>query len=429
MDRRRFIERTAATAGLGVALAGCTADEDPEEARTAVDDTDPEGTKMETEPEAEGPEPEGGDGEPYYHYDLEIHNEQEAGYPVWIDRDGRIYGRDSPRVVVSDDWWETTETLYSFEEEGTKEEYVQMVIVPDSGRIIAATGGRGETGGKVHLIDEDLKGSELLYQFDYGRVSSEFGHAVHGDIVVIGTYHLSDFGAGRHANEVILSTDGGRSFEKVLERELHTTDAANHHIHDVEYDPYAERIWVAIGDHGNSQLYWSDDHGESWSEIDDRGAITMVTQVAAFKDCVVLGTDGVPEGIMRWERDGPHDEPSGADAFERAHVEIRTDPDDDVMELYARRRWHIREDLETGRELCLMPFGYSTMLDSAADSVVLASVDGDEWYELHRTETRDILLSNVMGPLSMDGDRRTLVSDSFLEGGYQIDATVPEFWE
>lgn len=94
--------------------------------------------------------------------------------------------------------------------------------------------------------------------------------------------------------------------------------------------------------------------------------------------------------------------------------------------MYARRHWHIRED--DGRELCLMPFGYSPMNDTADDSVVLASVDGDEWYELHRTETREILLMNVMGPLSMDSDRRTLVSDSNQGEGYQIDATVPEFW-
>ncbi|KYH26413.1 hypothetical protein HAPAU_15110 [Halalkalicoccus paucihalophilus] len=429
MDRRRFIELTAATAGTGVALAGGMASEEIKDGEPAENDIETGDEPAGNESEEEKPEPEGGDGRPFTHYDLDVLDERSMGHPVWVDQHGRIYGRDSPRVVVSDDWWETTEVLYSFEEEGTREEYVQMVIVPDSGRIIAATGGRGETGGKVHLIDEDLEGAELLYQFDYGRVSNEFGHAVYGDIVVVGTYALSQFGAGRHANEVILSTDGGESFEKVLEPELHTTDAANHHIHDVEYDPYAERIWVAIGDHGNSQLYWSDDLGDSWSEIDDRGDITMVTQVAAFKDCVVLDTDGVPEGIMRWERDGPDDEPDGADSFERVHVEIETDPDDDVMELYARRRWHVRENLEEGRELCLMPFGYSTMHDTASDSVVLASVDGDEWYELHRTETREILLSNVMGPLSMDGDRRTLVSDSFQAGGYQIDATVPKFWE
>ncbi|WP_122089573.1 beta propeller repeat protein [Halalkalicoccus subterraneus] len=427
MDRRRFIE-LASAAGTGIAFAGCVGSEGTED--TEDDESEPDAETSEQpsgDDEGDRPEPEGGDGRPYTQYDLDVHDEREnGGHPVWIDRNERLYGRSGARVLVSDDWWETTETLYSFEEEGTKEEYVKMVLVPDSGRIIAATGGRGDVGGKIHLIDEDLGGAETLYQFDYGRMSNEFGHATHEDIVVISTYALSDFEANRHANEVILSTDGGRSFEKVLEPELVTEDAANHHIHDVEYDPYAERIWVAVGDHGNSQIYWSDDLGDSWEELDERGAVTMITQIAAFRDCVAFGTDGVPEGIIRWARDGPNDEPDGVDDLVRPHVQIETDPDDDVMELYARRRWHIRED--DGRELCLMPFGYSTMHDTAEDSVLLASVDGDEWYELHRTETRDILLSNVMGPLSMDGDRRTLVADSFQAGGYQIDASVPDFW-
>ena len=425
MDRRKFIGLTAGTAGTGVALAGCTASDDVDGAGNDTDDEN-EPAEAESEPEESGPEPEGGDGRPYTHYSLDVHDERSVGHPVWVDTDGRVYGGSGPRVLVSDDWWETTETLYSFEDEGTTDEYVQTMIVPDSGNVIAGIGGRGETGGKVERIAEDLSGSETLYQFDYGRADNSFGHVVYEDIVVISTYGRSDFEAGRHANEVILSTDGGQSFELILEAELHTEDAANLHIHDVEYDPYAERIWVAVGDHGNSQLYWSDDLGDSWSEIAEQGAITMVTQVAAFEDCVVLGSDGTPEGILRWERDGPNDEPGGVDDFVRVHVEIETDPNDDVMQMYARRRWHIRE--EDGRELCLMPFGYSPMNDTAEDSVVLASVDGDEWYELHRTETRDILMTNIMGPLSMDGDRRTLVSDSNQGDGYQIDGTVPAFW-
>lgn len=425
MNRRQFIAQSAATAGTGVALAGCMGSEEPEEVAGSENDSDElgrEDTEEEQEPE---PEPEGGDGEPFYHYDLEIHDEGANGQPVWIDQHERLYGRDGLDVIASDDWWETTETLYSFE--GDEEGRVETVIVPDSGNVIVAVGGRGDTGGRVYRLTDDLDDAELLYQFDYGRVSNSMGHAVHEDVIVISCYERSDFEADRHSDEVILSTDGGESFDLVLDVPLNTTDAANHHVHDVEYDPYAERIWVAHGDHGNSQLFWSDNHGDSWEEIDEQGAITMVTQVAAFENCVVLGTDGTPEGIMRWERESANDEPEQASDFERVHVQIETDPEDDTMEMYARRRWHIRED--DGRELCIMPFGYSPMHDTAEDSVVLASVDGDEWYELHRTETREILLTNVMGPLSMDGDLRTLVSDSNQGEGYQIDATVPKFWD
>ncbi|MFC6904929.1 glycosyl hydrolase [Halalkalicoccus tibetensis] len=424
MDRRQFIGRSAAVACSGVALAGCTGEEGSEGVEGTEGESGGPADDGAEEEQGSEPEPEGGDGEPFYHYDLDVHEERANGQPVWIDRDERLYGRDGLDVIVSDDWWETTEILYSF---GDEEGRVETVIVPDSGNVIVAVGGRDDVGGRVYRLADDLDDHELLYQFDYGRVSNSMGHAVHEDVVVISCYGMSDFENDRHPNEVILSTDGGGSFEQVLEVPLETEDAANHHVHDVEYDPYAERIWVAHGDHGNSQLFWSDDHGDSWEEIDEQGAITMVTQVAAFEDCVVLGTDGTPEGIMRWERESPEDTPDRASDFERVHVQIQLDPDDDTMEVYARRRWHVRED--DGRELCLMPFGYSPMHDTAEDSVLLASVDGDEWYELLRTETRDILLTNVMGPLSMDGDLRTLVSDSNQGDGHQFDATIPRFWD
>lgn len=425
MNRRRFITLSATATCPCVALAGCTGEDEAEVTENPTDGSVDDNEETE-EPDAD-PEPEGGDGEPYTHYELDVHDEREVGQPVWVDQDGRMYGRDGPHVRVSDDWWGTSEELYSFEGELPEGERVETVIVPESGRILVGVGGRSDkTTGRLELLDDDLGDSETLYEFDWGRTSNSMGHAVHEDVIVIACYGRSDFESGNHPNEVILSTDGGASFDLVLEPETVDEDAANNHIHDVEYDPYAERIWVAVGDHGNSQVYWSDDFGDSWAELTERGGVTMITQVAAFEDNVVFGTDSAPEGIILWERDGPDDEPTGAGDLERVHVQIETDPDDETMEMYARRRWHIRED--DGRELCLMPFGYSPMHDTASDSVVLASVDGDEWYELHRTETREILLTNVMGPLSMDGDRRTLVSDSNQGEGYQIDATVPEFW-
>lgn len=419
MDRRMFIELTSGA----IAFAGCLGSRNDEDVTTTDSASAEEGSSTDELLEDEKDddrEPEGGDGKPYTHYDLDIRDERWDGQPVWIDQDERLYGRDGRDVLISDDWWETTEVITSFDEK------VETVIVPDSGQVLVAVGGRGDTGGRIERLDgvhHDV--SETLYQFDHGRVSNSMGHAVHEDIIVISCYERSDFDAGDHANEVILSTNGGESFKQVLEVPLNDPDASNLHIHDVEYDPYADRIWVAVGDHGNSQIYWSDDFGESWETIAEQGAVTMLTQVAAFEDCVAFGTDGAPEGIIRWGRDGPDDAPDGVGDLEH-HVTIETDPNDDTMEMYARRRWHVRED--DGRELCLMPFGYSPMHETASDSVILASVDGDKWYELYRTETRDILLTNIMEPLSMVGERRVLVSDSN-KSGYQADARVPEFWD
>jgi hypothetical protein len=438
MRRRRFLAVVGTSAT--VPLAGCGS-EQPSDTKTVATKSETETatatqapeqttttqttTQTPTEKEQEKAETTH-DGWPSTEYQLAVQDTRSNGYPVWIDQHGRMYGRYGTEVMVSDDWYQTTKTMFSFQE--IDNEHVQMVIVPPSGRIIVAVGGRGDTGGRIYRLNNNLDGAKKLYQFDYGRVLNGMGHVVYEDIVVLASYALSDFEEDQYANEVILSTDGGKSFDRILEVPLATTDAANLHIHDVEYDPYAERIWVVVGDNGNSQMYWSDDLGTSWKTIAEQGDVTMMTQIAAFKDCVAFGTDGYPEGIIRWEREGPDDEPDGVDDLVRPYVQIKTDqPDDGKMEMYARHRWHIRED--DGRELCLMPFGYSPMNETATDSVVLASVDGNVWYELYRTETRETLLTNVLGPLSMDGDRRTIVSDSNQPPGYQIDATVPQFWE
>jgi hypothetical protein len=430
---RREVVTLAATTGASLALAGCSGDTSPETASTETDTDTATASETPTStatPEEQTPteQAEETEMEPGSYaltdYQLDVRDTFSNGYPTWIDQNGRLYGRSNSEVMVSDDWWQTTEELYSFED--YEDNNIKAVVVPDSGNVLVAVGGHGEVGGRIYRLHDDLSGAEKLYQFDYGRLPTSLNQVTYEDIVVLASYGLSDYENDRYANEVILSTDGGKSFELILEVPLETKDASNLHIHDVEYDPYAERIWVTVGDNGNTQLYWSDDLGSSWEAIDERGEAPMITQIAAFENSVCFGTDGDPEGIIRWKREGPNDAPSGVDELVHPYVQIRSDPTDDTMEMYARRRWHIRED--DGRELCLMPFGYSRM-DTGRDSVVLASVDGAEWYELHRTQTKEILLSNAIGPLSMDGDRRMIVSDSIHEEGNQIDATVPKFWE
>jgi hypothetical protein len=436
LTRRRFVTLTAITGG-SLALAGCGADPSPPETggtETVVDTETPTSTATPTPTSQQTPtatdtehaeEMEPG-SHPITTDQLAVSDTFSNGYPTWIDQNGRMYGRGGSEVMVSDDWYQTTKVLFSFQ--GIDDGNIKTIIVPNSGNVLVGVGGHGEVGGRIYRLHDDLTGAEQLYQFEYGRLPTSLNHVAYNDIVLLASYELSDYEENQYANEVILSTDGGKSFERILEVPLKTKNAANLHIHDVEYDPYADRIWVTVGDNGNSQLYWSDDLGKSWETIADQGDVTMMTQIAAFKDCVCFGTDGYPEGIIRWEREGPTDAPEGVDDLVRPYVQIKTDqPADGKMEMYARHRWHIRED--DGRELCLMPFGFSPMNETATDSVVLASVDGATWYELYRTETRDILLTNVIGPLSMDGPRRTIVSDSVQAKGYQIDATVPKFWD
>ena len=447
MDRRRFIALTGAATCPCVALAGCTGEADiggttgsDDDGQDTPEESDDGGVEVPEDDDAGDDEEEGSvedepiehDGRPITDHDLEIHDERRNGHVFWVDLDGNMYGRSGPRLLRSDDWWESHEVIYSFanQREGYNSNIIQSVMVTDAGRILCGVGGRGDEfkeTGRIELLDEDLEGSTTVYEFDYGRTTGSFGHSVYEEIVVIGSYGRSDFENDRHPDEVILSTDGGESFEQVLRAEFQTANAANHHIHDVEYDPFAERIWVTVGDGGNAQIYWSDDLGDSWDHLDEYGIREQPTQVAAFRDNVAFGTDGNPDGIMRFPRDDPSDAPRSIEDIGRGHVEIHDEEHNHEMRMYARRRWHIRE--EDGRELCLIPFGYSPMHPDARESVVLASVDGDAWFELYRVDDREKLLTNVMGPLSRDGDLRTLISDSARNDGFQIDATVPEFWK
>lgn len=427
MYRRRYLTLAAAV------TAGCTGrnstglassdNETQEQVDTSTSDTPATIDEPEDETESDESDEEEivpPDEQPITDYELEVIDERWGAHPVWIDQDEYVYGRGANRLIGSPDWWHTTETLYEFGDSDT----VRAVVVPDSGNVIVGIQDRDEGRGRVEVLDSDFEEATTAYQFDYGTPTHSVGHVTYEDIVLIGSYGLSEFDNNRHANEVILSTDGGETFDRILEVPLNSKSAANLHIHDVEWDPYAERIWVAVGDHGNSQIYWSDDLGDSWATIDEQGKATQPTQVVAFEDSIVFGTDSAPEGILRWGRESPSDEPSGVEDIERPYVAIEDEPDDQ-MRYWAQRRWHVRED---DRELCLMPFRYSRH-ETWRQSVVLGTVDGKEWYELYRTDDERIMFSNVMGPVSLDGDRRVLVSDSTRNDGYLLEAKVPAFWE
>lgn len=432
MNRRQFIALTGGVA----AFAGCTAiagtqggvDTRDQDTETTIDETsrttaqDTETTTDEDPPETEQDEITDPADQPITDYQLDVREERWGAHPVWIDQDAYLYGRGAKRLLGSDDWWQTRETLFTFGEGDN----VRAVVVPESGRVIVGIQDRDENRGRVEVLDPDFETSETAYQFEYGYPIHTNGHVTYDDVVIIASYGMSDFEGGRHPNEVILSTDGGETFERILHVELNTKNAANNHIHDVEWDPYAERIWVSVGDHGNSQIYWSDDLGESWSAIDERGKAPVPLQIVAFEDSVAFGTDSAPAGIIRWERDDPNDEPTGVEDLTRPYVAIEDEPSQGGMRMWAQRRWHVRED--DGRELCLIPFRYSNHPDWR-QSVVLGSVDGEEWYELFRIDDEQVLLSNVVGPLSLDGERRVVVSDSARSDGFTIDATVPAFWE
>ena len=327
--------------------------------------------------------------------------------PVWLDSDGTLYGRAGSQITRSDNWWKTTERLYDFEDAGT----VHGILTTDEGRIIAGV------GRSIYVSDPTQAEFERVYEFDRGRFPFTFGHAIHDETIVIGSYQADGYEDGAYAGDVILSRDGGETWDHVYELPFRDRDA-NIHIHDVEVDPFGDRLWIVAGHGKNGQVAYSEDWGETWVDVWDGGGAPALTQVVAFEDHVSFGTDTIPEGIWRWDRDtgGPHEPEDIAIPY----VQIEDEIEPNELRYVARRRWH---DRDTG--LCLMPFGANR---DWAHSCVLATDGGDEWHEIYRHPEpgRDAFhLTNCIGPLPDDDDRRILITESCCEG-VVIDASLPE---
>lgn len=129
MTRRRFVTLTAIT-GASLTLAGCGANKLPADTDERVTEADtgtptptatatptatPTQDQEQTATEQEQEEDIEPGGYPRTKYQLAVHDTFSNGYPTWVDQDGRMYGRGGTEVMVSDDWWQTTEVLYSFQ--------------------------------------------------------------------------------------------------------------------------------------------------------------------------------------------------------------------------------------------------------------------------------------------------------------------------
>lgn len=130
----------------------------------------------------------------------------------------------------------------------------------------------------------------------------EFGWSVYHNIVLLSEY--GDHNPTNSPRKIYLSENFGQNFTEIF----NGTIGPNHHIHTVEYDPWADRIWATRGDRvANSEsqqgnLFYSDDLGVTWNYV-FRESEVQWTSVIPTKDYVFFGSDCAPEGLWRWRRD------------------------------------------------------------------------------------------------------------------------------
>lgn len=135
-----------------------------------------------------------------------------------------------------------------------------------------------------------------------GDLTMRYGRSIRGNVTILSTYHTGYDPTGENpAKYLYISQDYGDTFREVALPEYFVKDPTQFHIHDVEYDPFDNRIWISIGDQTNSGLYYSNDLGVTWEKVVD--APIRPTNITAIRDFVLFGTDDKPSAIYGYEKD------------------------------------------------------------------------------------------------------------------------------
>ena len=243
---------------------------------------------------------------------------------------------------------------------------------------------------------------------DAGEFSNRYGLSVVGDVIAITTYGLMN--AENPPRFLYLSKDAGKTWETVEVRKIaDMADPGNFHLHDVEYDPWAHRLWVTNGDGVNSALQYSDDWGKTWTVVDGHDA-GKATNIVALPDKVLFFTDSSYNGIYVWRRDPKQ--------MQKPVVP------EDIEELYTPLGERISQVkmvfniIHSGKESMYSGYPYtliamaegSGVADDGYPARIFASPDGEVWYEIVRTDMlegdlADALLTRMIGPSINDPNR------------------------
>lgn len=312
-----------------------------------------------------------------------------------IDTEGNLYGTTSSKIMKQNAGaaikepsteWETVWEVPDTDKHGNIN--VTALLVTKTNRIIAPT-----QRGYVFVSDENQESFvDTGIRFNYDEASGEyaythfqFGYGQYENLVWLAGYAKRPV----KANKSFISTDYGATWKECANIPIISEDT-NMHIHDMQYDPYADRFWIVNGDQENCNIYYSDDYGDSWEAVfglfseDERN--TQLTSIACFPHGVVFGSDHavsdknnypnnhMEDCIRYWKR------PKGErqSNVDPGDIKIIYRPyKDSEFRSFALKAHQIEVD---GRIITLMPW-YGIGNDNR---FLLASEDGLNWYEIYR---------------------------------------------
>lgn len=152
-----------------------------------------------------------------------------------------------------------------------------------------------------------------------GAYPAAFSWSVHGTRVLVSEYGPKrSSGTGVNARYAYMSDDNGQTWSTIYD----LGDGDGVHLHGICYDPVWDRIWICYGD-DNSGIIYSDDDGDTWkvaqSTTDVNGRY-QVTAIHSLDDCILFGSDGDPNGVVRISRSQGKNTADGSYDLETAYL-------------------------------------------------------------------------------------------------------------
>src|SRR5699024_4679367 len=226
---------------------------------------------------------------------------QGSKHPLWLSEDGEIiYGRNgSTRLIMSTDEWENTSEIL------TAPQHINMVRELGDGELIFSCNRKDTESihAKVYkTIGFDRNNPEntefrqvLRSGSPLANINNSWGIDIYDNIVLLLEYGRQGVDGSNYA---YLSTDFGEKFIEIFELKTAEADGRpphdeDGHVHTIAYDPYFNRIWLAVGDSANTATYYSDNMGDDWHFVEGSNDV-QYTGIIALEDSVIFCSDRNP---------------------------------------------------------------------------------------------------------------------------------------